>query len=196
MKADPRNQLLELLQVSRALLRSMDDVLSSRTNERDAFHFASYKTYAVQYNRLIEAFVRFGVADQGILVTYDTEKMPGIGDTLDIQQRSFFQSIHGSLSMLCAFLESNVGIGETSHDLRGLREFLTEKLRPAMLDNQPESEKVVQNTVEQLLIGRGMQKGVDYDRETGRVKHSGKASCAGLRVLSPGRCSGGEVREG
>ena len=30
----------------------------------------------------------------------------------------------------------------------------------------------LQNSVEQLLIGRGMIKGVDYDRETGRVKVS------------------------
>ena len=176
MKADTRNQLLELLQMARALLRSMDGVLSSRTNERDVFHFVSYKTYAEKYNLLVEAVARLGVVDQGILSTFNTEKMPGIGDTLDIQQTSAFQSTHGSLSMLCAFLESKVDIGETSHELRGLREFLTEKLRPAMLDSQPESEKAVQNTVEQLLIGRGMQKGVDYDRETGRVKHSGKES--------------------
>ena len=161
--------------MARALLRSMDGVVASGA-EGDAWHFVSYRTYAVQYNRLVEAVSRLGVMNQGILGTYDTEKMPGIGDTIGIQQKSYFQSIHGSLSMLCALLESKVGIGETSHELRGLREFLTEKLRPAMLNREPESEKAVQTTVEQLLIGRGMQRGVDYDRETGRVKHSGKES--------------------
>ena len=45
-----------------------------------------------------------------------------------------------------------------------------------MVMGQPESEKEVQNTMEQILIGRGMQKGIDYDREMGRVKHSGKES--------------------
>ena len=50
------------------------------------------------------------------------------------------------------------------------------KLRPAMLSGNPEAEKEVQNTIEKMLIGRGMQKGVDYDRETGRIKHSGKES--------------------
>ena len=32
----------------------------------------------------------------------------------------------------------------------------------------------MQNAVEQLLIGRGLQKGQDYDREVGRVKVSAK----------------------
>ena len=36
----------------------------------------------------------------------------------------------------------------------------------------PEREVDVQNVVEQLLIGRGLEKGIGYDRETGRVKVS------------------------
>jgi REase_DpnII-MboI len=39
---------------------------------------------------------------------------------------------------------------------------------------KPAREKDVQNTVEQLFIGRGMEKGIDYDREVGRVKVSTK----------------------
>ena len=38
----------------------------------------------------------------------------------------------------------------------------------------PESERDVQDVVEQLLIGRGYEKGIDYDREVGRVKVSSK----------------------
>jgi hypothetical protein len=40
------------------------------------------------------------------------------------------------------------------------------------LRRQPTKEREVQNAVEQLLIGRGLVKGIDYDRETGRVKVS------------------------
>jgi hypothetical protein len=32
----------------------------------------------------------------------------------------------------------------------------------------------VQDTIEQLFVGRGLQKGSDYDREVGRVKVSAK----------------------
>ena len=38
----------------------------------------------------------------------------------------------------------------------------------------PETERDVQDTVEALLIGRGYEKGTDYDREVGRVKVSSK----------------------
>jgi REase_DpnII-MboI len=41
---------------------------------------------------------------------------------------------------------------------------------------EPTAERDVQNAIESLLIGKGMQKGIDYDRETGRVKHAGKES--------------------
>ena len=40
----------------------------------------------------------------------------------------------------------------------------------------PNNEKEVQDTFERLLIGRGLQKGQEYDRETGRVKISSKES--------------------
>lgn len=45
-----------------------------------------------------------------------------------------------------------------------------------MLNGNPEKEREVQDTIEKLLSGQRMQKGVNYDRETGRVKHAGKES--------------------
>ncbi len=38
----------------------------------------------------------------------------------------------------------------------------------------PHREADIQNAIEVLMVGRGYQKSVDYDRETGRVKFSGK----------------------
>lgn len=38
----------------------------------------------------------------------------------------------------------------------------------------PEREVEVQNAIESLLVGRGYQKGVDYDRESGKFKFSGR----------------------
>jgi hypothetical protein len=52
-----------------------------------------------------------------------------------------------------------------------MREFLSTSLRRAV-SQLPGGEKDIQGTIEKLLIGRGYQKGVDYDRETGRVKMS------------------------
>ena len=44
-------------------------------------------------------------------------------------------------------------------------------MRQAVFD-QPETERQIQEVVEQLLIGRGFVRGVDYEREKGRVKVS------------------------
>ncbi len=54
-----------------------------------------------------------------------------------------------------------------------IADFIQANLRRAML-KPPEREKDVQDVVEQLLIGRGLEKWLDYDREVGRVKVSSK----------------------
>ena len=72
-----------------------------------------------------------------------------------------------------SYLENTIGI--TDDERRAITDFFQARLRPAMLE-PPDSEKDVQDTVERLLIGRGLQKGQDYDRETGRVKVSSKES--------------------
>jgi hypothetical protein len=52
-----------------------------------------------------------------------------------------------------------------------LKHFFEANLRRAIFE-APTQEREVQNAVEQLLIGRGLTKGLDYDREVGRVKIS------------------------
>ena len=61
------------------------------------------------------------------------------------------------------------------HEASSLATFLQANLRSAIFAT-PETEFDVQDVVEQLLVGRGLQKGIDYDRETGRVKISVKES--------------------
>ena len=169
-------QLEQYLNMARALLRSMDSVTSNVPENTNVWHFVSYKGYATQYTRLVEAIAVLEPLPNGILFPYDLDKIDGVGDTVHIQQKSMFQQVHGDLSMLCSWLDASLGKGGSSSEVRSLEDFILSKLRPAMVTGRPESEKDVQNTIEQILIGRGMQKGIDYDRETGRVKHSGKES--------------------
>jgi hypothetical protein len=49
--------------------------------------------------------------------------------------------------------------------------------------HKPEKERDVQDVVEQLLIGRGMEKGLDYDRESGRVRYSSKEVIPDFNLL-------------
>ena len=46
-------------------------------------------------------------------------------------------------------------------------------LRTVIFD-KPQKEIEVQNAIEALLLGRGLNKGIDYDRESGNFEFSGK----------------------
>ena len=174
--SEKAQQLEQYLNMARALLQSMDRVISNVPEDTSVWHFVSYKGYATQYTRLAKAIAALEPLPLGILFPYDIDNISGIGDTLHIQQKSMFQQVHGDLSMLCSWLDATLGKTGSSSEVRSLEDFISSKLRPAMVMGRPESEKEVQNTMEQILIGRGMRKGIDYDRETGRVKHSGKES--------------------
>jgi hypothetical protein len=99
--------------------------------------------------------------------------MRGSTDTIAHQQKDVFESVYANVSILRGFLEGKLGVVEDQ--IAGLLDFLRGRLRSAIF-NKPELERDVQDAIEQLLIGRGLQKGQDYDRETGRVKVSGKES--------------------
>ena len=90
-----------------------------------------------------------------------------------LQHKEFFDGIHANLSILVAYLENLLGV--KANEIRSLADFLQARLRAGML-RQPEKELDVQDALEAMLVGRGLVKGIDYDRETGRVKVSVKES--------------------
>ncbi len=61
--------------------------------------------------------------------------------------------------------------GLDEDEIINLKSFLKSKLRRAIFV-EPQSEQEIQDTIEQLLIGKGLSKGIDYDREKGRVQVS------------------------
>lgn len=156
------------LSAANALLRSME--LAPTSNPQDAWRFTSYKMYIRKYNQLVNAVLALGPIPIP-LDRFDEAKVPSIASTVGIQQAELFQAAHANLSMLRAWLEEQVGV--VKHEASSLATFLQSRLRSAIFE-QPTCEKDVQNAIETLLIGRGMQKGIDYDRETGRVKVSVK----------------------
>ena len=79
------------------------------------------------------------------------------------------QEILSAIKVKLQILEPN----EKTPEPHKILDFLQTKVRSAVLE-EPKKEKDIQNVVEQLLIGRGLTKGHDYDREVGRVKTSAK----------------------
>jgi hypothetical protein len=153
-----------------ALMNAMD---SSRNSKKDdVWLFSSFKTFMRKYNELAQLAVNT-LKVQIPVDIYNIDKVPSAYDTTTIQQRIYFDEVYTNLSILKSFVESHGGLAEAQAD--DILNFLKSNLRKAIF-SEPSNEKEVQNSIESLLVGKGLQKGISYDRETGRVKHSGKES--------------------
>ncbi|MBS1196255.1 MAG: hypothetical protein H6R18_40 [Proteobacteria bacterium] len=148
----------------------MEASRNSRTD--DVWLHSSFKTFMRKYVELVHATQGVMKVDAPVDI-YNLEKVPSAFDSTTIQQRIYFDEVYANLSILRAFIEANGGLNEVEAD--NILNFLRANLRKA-IHAEPEQERDVQNAIENLLVGKGMQKGLAYDRETGRVKHAGKES--------------------
>jgi hypothetical protein len=139
-----------------------------RSDPNAVWRHAAYKDYMRKYNQVVEHLRTF-IAITAPIDLYDLEKVRHWGDTVMPEQKRLFESVHSNLAILEAWLIARVDL--PAERAESLRNFFEANLRCAIFE-APKEEKDVQNAVEQLLIGRGLRKGLDYDREVGRVKVS------------------------
>ncbi len=166
MEDKARDKLRGHLDVAYAL---RDSMISSTRSDGDSIRkYAGYKVFMRKYNQLAHAIAEIVIVDP-IVDLYDIDRVPGGGDTVAFQQKEYFDSVFTNLLILISLVEGKIGV--KADRIQSLKDFFQANLR-RVLFTQPECEVDVQNAVEQLLIGRGMEKGIDYDRETGRVKVS------------------------
>jgi hypothetical protein len=166
-KTDNKDQLREYLKWTDALLRSMETCLRG-DDSGNVWKYAGFRQFVRKYNQII-GVVAQSITLPPILDMYDLDQIPGLGNTIAVQQKDLFESVHANASVLKAFLEGKLGV--IDDEIGALRDFLQARLRSAVL-RPPEKERDIQDAIEQVLIGRGLVKGQDYDRETGRVKVS------------------------
>jgi len=168
MEKAQKDQVKEFLHITSALLESMNSSLRADSNDKNMWKYAGYWQYARKYNQLVEAISRV-MPINTIVDLFDMSKVPTEGDTLIFEQRALFEATHANLSILKAYLENKLDL--KTDEITSLKDFLQANLRRAIF-RDPQKEVDIQDAVEQLLIGRGFTKGIDYDRETGRVKIS------------------------
>jgi REase_DpnII-MboI len=139
-------------------------------NPANVWKYSGFRDFARKYTQLLQTIVQ-QVSLPPILDSYNTEQMPSFGNSVASRQKQIFDGVYANVSMLRAILEGKIGIVEDA--TTALSDFFQARLRSAIFQ-LPDLEREVQDAVEGLLIGRGMQKGQDYDREVGRVKVSAK----------------------
>ena len=175
-----RELIMQLRGATIAVISAMDAVRGSN-HEIHFTNWNSFKTFAQKYMTIINQLPENMATP--VLNRYNVKDMPNPSGSRLSYQRPIFEGVYTDLLILRSHLEYAVGIGMAGDERRALTDFFQSRLRPAMLE-QPDNEKDVQDTVERLLIGRGLQKGQGYDRETGRVKVSSKETIPDF-VLPP-----------
>jgi hypothetical protein len=170
---DEKEQLKSLLSNANALLEAMRYGASTATGEAaNIGKYTSYKTFLRKYSELARQAAPL-LTDASLLDGFDLAKIKGSGDTTWVEQKQFFELAYSNIALLKSLLEAEIGFAED--ETRSLADFIQANLRKALFA-VPSGELDVQNSIEALLVGRGMAKGTQYDRETGRVKTSGKES--------------------
>ena len=184
--------LLRCKSLKENMLRTLND---SSTNASG--RYSSFKAYAEEYSFLaIEVCKALNLYNERI-ITYDTNKMAGWADTVWPQQKAVIDSLIVYTDTLIAFLEKELDFADDEYS--NLENFIKNKLRSSIFQ-KPEKEIEVQNAIETLFVGKGWNKGVDYDRETGKFEFSGKEYipdfivpklnlCIEVKLLKEGRKS-------
>lgn len=158
-------ELKKLYKNSLALFETMKFAYSSDDNKIG--QYASFEIYLRKYNQLVREISQH--TDISLIDYYNEEKIPNAFSLTWPQQKQYFDSVLTNLSIMVSLLENNLDIKENK--ILDLKNFLETNLRKAVTEI-PRNEKEIQDKIEILLIGKGYSKGIDYDRETGRVKIS------------------------
>jgi len=168
-----KEQLKQLLSNTNALLEAMRYSASTATgSSANVGNYSSYKMFMRKYNDLAKK-ASSHLPDVTILDQFDLNKVRESGDTTWPQQKEHFDIAYSNVALLKSLLEGAIGYAEDQ--TQRLRDFIQVNLRKSVF-GVPQKEVEIQNGLESLFVGRGMTKGLDYDRETGRVKTSGKES--------------------
>src|SRR5579864_3339161 len=149
-----KEQLRRMLSKVNALVEAMRYSISSAP-PNDIWKYSSYKGFIRTYNDLAKEATPF-LALGSQIYYFDTDKVASHGNTIASQQKGYFDQAHSNALMLKSLLEGELGYAED--ETHKLTAFLQGNLRKAVYGT-PEKEVEVQNSIETLLVGRGMAKG-------------------------------------
>lgn len=185
-----------LISQAKTLQKSIELALCDTATEPHS-RFVSFKTFAKEYNLIAKAAVQLLGLKENSFRIYFTEKMQSHMNTIWPIQKEIMESVFLSTGILLTYLESATAFAESEFD--NIENFIKSNLRSTIFAT-PQREVEVQNAIETLLIGKGMQKGTDYDRESGKFEFSGKEYvpdfvipklnlCIEVKLLKDGRKS-------
>lgn len=153
----------------RAFCDSVQSILTN-PNADESTRYTSYKAMARMHNDFVTKSKEVLQVSTRIY-TFDLQHMLGPNDTTWANQKQILEQVLVVSKLLLASLEGNSDFVDDEFD--NLHNFFKSCLRSSIF-SAPQHEVEVQNAIETLLLGRGLTKGIDYDRESGKLEFSGK----------------------
>ena len=192
---DNTREIKILLSQLRAFRDTVNEILFN-SKAAETARYASYKDMAGMYNDFAErakTLLREGTA----FYTFNLDIISGWRDTVWPTQKRILEQVLLSTRLLISSIEGSMDFVEDEFD--NIENFFQSRLRSVVF-RCPEKEVQVQDAIETLLIGRGLSKGADYDRESGKFEFSGKEYipdfiipkmqlCIEVKLLKEGRRS-------
>lgn len=167
---DTNKAIKLLISQAKTLEKNVVRTLNDSATESHS-RYVTFKSYAEMYNNIARDAERLLGLPQNSFSVFFTNEMKSYTGTLWGTQKQVVEAVALQTGMLLTYLESATDFVEDEFD--NFSNFIKSKLR-ASIFTTPTKEIEVQNAIESLLIGRNMTKGIDYDRETGKIEFSGK----------------------
>lgn len=166
-----KNKAIKLLiSQAKTLEKNVQRSLNDQVAESHS-RYVNFKNYAEMFNSIAREAEKALEIPKDTFPAFLTSEMRSHMDTLWGTQKQVMEMVSLHIGMLLTYLESATDFVEDEFD--NFTNFIRSKLR-ASIFSAPTKEVEVQNAIESLLIGRNMTKGIDYDRETGKIEFSGK----------------------
>lgn len=165
-------------------LRDESEMILLNQTSAEIGRYVSYKMLAITYNDLAESASKL-LNVQSLFYRFNIEQIPGMNDTTWGFQKSVVEQVLLNSKLLLAALEESGNFADDEFD--NLSDFLQSRLRSAIF-TKPDREVEIQNAIEILLTGKGLSKGLDYDRESGKIEFSGKEYIPDFVISKMGLC--------
>lgn len=180
MSVEQTRQRKIIIKQVKALIETINAILSDNS-VNVVGRYASFKTMAESYNEIVRQA-------GPVLPTSSRVKVFTINPNVDQfntvwpEQKLALEEVLLSSKLLLANLEGDDDF--VDDEFENFANFVSARFRSAVFE-QPKNEKEVQNTFETLLIGRGMNKGTDFDRESGKIEYSSKEYIPDFVINTP-----------
>jgi len=169
LSLEQSRELKAILNKLYALRDTIGEILNNEQVESHS-RYVSYKHMAREYNDIAEIAWRV-TNESSSSFMFNVDKMQGSGDTVWPIQKEILEMVYIRTKMIIA--ELGIYDDFANDEFDNFENFIKSRFR-AVVFVEPTNEKDVQNAFEALLVGRGLNKGVDYNREAGKVEFSGK----------------------